>query len=698
MQTIVFNISQATATAIIHSIWQGLLIYAALHLVNLFMVNKAAAIKYKLSVLAMLGVAAWFAITFVQELYQCNWQSGAALLKGPPTQPVWNILFLQAVISRAYQSYSISYQPYLPYISAFYSTGLLLQVGRLIIRRQQLNRLKKSVLEDSVLTQQVKELARQLGVRKPPKAGLSKFTTTPCIAGYLQPIVFMPIAAYTYLSVDEVKALLLHELAHIKRNDYVVNLIQQAILTILFFNPMVWLINRSINNEREKSCDDIVVQHTGQPLLYAQTLVKVQELQAELTPFALAATGKKYYLLNRIERIMEKQKTAINPRHILMTLVLMAGSMASIAWLEPKVQNGQITVKKVNLPTLLTGLLQDTIPPPPPPPVHHKTTPLLPPPPPPPMAPPKLKKGSKPPKPPKVDDGGYSYHMNDATLDKLTAEVEKHANAISKYYDSPEFKDLQEKLSKSALNINQYYNSPEMQKMLKDQQAHAAEIEKIANNPKVQKLQQQLTQAANKVSQHYNSSEFKSLQQQADKESALLDRSSGNKNSAEYKKHKANLEKITASMQRYQTSPEVAANQARLEELSKQLATHYQNAVFNQQKDAINAISDSIKKVGTSVEIDQQTLATLQKQLSSIQSNPALLKEMAQLQQATLRMSAYQNSPAFKKRMAGLQKEAMTKSQQAIKEMQERPEQPERPEPAEKPEHKEAPEKAEPRR
>ena len=86
---------------------------------------------------------------------------------------------------------------------------------------------------------------------------------------------------------------------------------------MLFFNPFAQLINRIINQERENGCDDLVVEKTGKPLIYAQALLKLEETQGIQFQLALAATGKKYHLLNRIERIMKTKKPIGNVRHLL---------------------------------------------------------------------------------------------------------------------------------------------------------------------------------------------------------------------------------------------------------------------------------------------------------------------------------------------------------------------------------------------
>ena len=96
---------------------------------------------------------------------------------------------------------------------------------------------------------------------------------------------------------------------------------------LLFFNPFAQLINRVINQERENSCDDIVIEASKKPLVYAHALLKLEQTRKQEWQLALAATGKKYHLLNRIERIMKTNKPIGNARHILSHLPCSQGAL-----------------------------------------------------------------------------------------------------------------------------------------------------------------------------------------------------------------------------------------------------------------------------------------------------------------------------------------------------------------------------------
>src|SRR5207248_10932295 len=99
-------------------------------------------------------------------------------------------------------------------------------------------------------------LGRHLGVTRPVPLYLSVAVDVPAVIGYLRPYILLPISAVTGLDESQIAAVLAHELAHVRRHDYLVNMLQSAVETVLFFHPAVWWISRRIREERELCCDD----------------------------------------------------------------------------------------------------------------------------------------------------------------------------------------------------------------------------------------------------------------------------------------------------------------------------------------------------------------------------------------------------------------------------------------------------------
>ena len=139
------------------------------------------------------------------------------------------------------------------------------------------------------------------------------------------------------------EAIILHEISHIKRNDYLVNLFVSLIETILFFNPFVVLLGKIIKKERENCCDDFVLQYQYDRHSYASALLVLEQSREQQFRLALTATSGRKQLLFRIKRIMEVKNSndGLNYGQKLLALLLSTGIICSIAWLTPEKKTNQ---------------------------------------------------------------------------------------------------------------------------------------------------------------------------------------------------------------------------------------------------------------------------------------------------------------------------------------------------------------------
>ncbi|MBS1531009.1 MAG: M56 family metallopeptidase, partial [Bacteroidetes bacterium] len=359
METILYNISQVVGVAIIHSMWQGLFIYLFLRLFLLSFHTMSAKYKHNFAMLAMLGVTVWFIYTLVGEVQVYQWvqikTSGhydilPAIMGMPLHIPH------QAAYSNRY-FYTI--ESFLPYVTLIYLCGVVFNTTKLVLTRRKLREIKQTVSIDIPMLRRMVEFAEMLNIEERISFGLSNLVDVPCVFGYIKPFILLPASIGASLSTEEIEAIILHELAHIKRNDYVMNLLQQAMQILLFFNPFAQLIGRIANRERENACDDIVIESTQKPIVYAHALLKLEESRTQQWQLALAATGKKYHLLNRIERIMKTKKPIGNVRHILLAIVVLTASITGLAWLNPTIAHGKLSFNKIK-PAIISELLADT--------------------------------------------------------------------------------------------------------------------------------------------------------------------------------------------------------------------------------------------------------------------------------------------------------------------------------------------------
>jgi beta-lactamase regulating signal transducer with metallopeptidase domain len=169
------------------------------------------------------------------------------------------------------------------------------------LRRQRAEPIAGDLLETCLALQ------RRLGVSRAVRYVCSKAAESPAVFGWLRPVVVLPLSALAGLSPWQVEAIIAHELAHIKRGDFLVNAFQIATETLLFYHPAVWWVNRVIRNEREHCCDDVAVEACGNAHDYARALAQLEESRSA-SVWAMAANGG--VLTSRIGRLLGLNRAA----------------------------------------------------------------------------------------------------------------------------------------------------------------------------------------------------------------------------------------------------------------------------------------------------------------------------------------------------------------------------------------------------
>ncbi len=204
--------------------------------------------------------------------------------------------------TRLLEGWTDRLRPYLTWLVAFWGVGVGLLSLRLTYGWRTIRRLRASAgeLVDPIWTQRFTRLRERLGVSAPVRLLSSTSATVPLVVGSLKPAILVPASLLTGLSAAQVEALLVHELVHIRRHDYLVNLLQNLLETLFFYHPAVWWVSGQIRKEREHCCDDVASAACG-ALDYAQALASLAELRQTSPSFGLAANGTP--LVDRIRRL-----------------------------------------------------------------------------------------------------------------------------------------------------------------------------------------------------------------------------------------------------------------------------------------------------------------------------------------------------------------------------------------------------------
>ena len=143
--------------------------------------------------------------------------------------------------------------------------------------------------------------ANHFGIKRKVTLWLSNVITTPVTFGFIKPVIILPVALVNQITLHQAETLILHELTHIKANDYLLNWFLIIAENVFFFNPFVFSLCKKIRLEREKHCDINVVAFQYSPLVYAETLLQAQLVKQYVSQYQLAATGRQQQLLQRIQ-------------------------------------------------------------------------------------------------------------------------------------------------------------------------------------------------------------------------------------------------------------------------------------------------------------------------------------------------------------------------------------------------------------
>ncbi len=319
--------------AITSSIWQMGLLFLVYQLLVFLLNIKQAWIKNFISSSFALTGFVWFVVTlfsFWNKTSSSTLVIESGLNNAYLLQSFTNTNSLQLLLSWA--EYKLNY--ILPYLSIAYLFVLLWFCTKLIYQLRATSHLRaKGVLpvkED--LQSYFLFLTQSLGITKKVELFFTNRIDIPATFGCLKPIVLLPAAAVTHLTTEQLEAVLLHELAHIKRNDYFWNLLLSVSETILFFNPFAQLLISTARREREISCDDVVMSYQQNAAVYAEALLNVEMARQQTPKLAMALGDNKHHLKLRVKRILNlpTEKNKISTR--LLALLFFTFIFALMGW------------------------------------------------------------------------------------------------------------------------------------------------------------------------------------------------------------------------------------------------------------------------------------------------------------------------------------------------------------------------------
>ena len=328
------DIASDLAISLLHSLWQGIVIAAGLFLLLRNTPGSRSELRYRLSVTALciivLGCLATFSILQYEPQAPDPAPTASAL-----TKPIEPETIEQTPVGQAQPDNPAAAQSSEPAITItipaqdsdaagigtagwgmlLWTAGVCVMLGRMFWALAGAARLKRDAvdIEDPAMVELFRQLCQRMGIGRSIRFAASQTLAHPGVIGFWRPVLLVPVSILSEISVEDLQAILAHELAHIRRLDYLVNFCQMVIEAVLFFNPAVWWVSRRIRIEREACCDIAGVATTGHRIQYAKVLFDQFTKTAAGQPAMTAAiTG---FSNDNCDASEERIRRIIHPQH-----------------------------------------------------------------------------------------------------------------------------------------------------------------------------------------------------------------------------------------------------------------------------------------------------------------------------------------------------------------------------------------------
>jgi bla regulator protein BlaR1 len=576
MEAMVNNLIKALGWSIFHSLWQGAILYVVLFAVLMVLPKLSAKLKHNLAFGSLILMFASFCFTFyaVFEFPLTGTEKIASnvFISGKNLQQL-NLLSAGSFLKT---------EAWFPLITSFYTLGIGIQLLVLLSGYQKLKTLKKSntITIPAEWNVVFSAILLRLKINKPVKFFLSAKVNVPLVIGYFKPVVLFPIALASQLEISQVEAILIHELSHIRRNDYALNLMKTAIETLLFFNPFVWLAGKFIRIEREHACDDLVITHTGTPLTYAHALLKLELLKDKQAPaLSLAATGTNQHLYQRIKRITNMKTTYINAKQQLVILALTLSTVLSLAWMNPqksevkKVKNlsalthPTFEVKNISNQKIIMKADTDT--------TKKRRT---------------VKSTIT-----ITDEKGNTktYNSVKELPDSLRAIVIRNqflGDSISKFYNSKEWKENMAKIQENALTFSKKFESKEWKDNMAKIQENAMKMSKKFDSKEWKENMAKMEDHALTMSKKLDSKEWKENMAKMQEHAMTMSKKFDSK---EFKEHMLKVQENALTMAKKFDSKEFKEHILKVQENALTIAKKFDSPEWKQKIEDLKKLQDS---------------------------------------------------------------------------------------------------------
>jgi beta-lactamase regulating signal transducer with metallopeptidase domain len=317
------SLAEALNIALLHFVWQGIALGVVWGLLRMVLRNRSANSRYVAGCMVLAALALAPVITF-----GFAWQSPVVAVKtfveNSGNLPTFGQSTVTEPLPEALWGNLESW------ILPLWAAGVSVFALRLAWAGGHASSLRrKGVKADSSMESMIAGLAERLGVRQKLRVLMSPVAEVPAVVGWLRPVILLPAAVVVGLTPEQLESLLAHELAHIRRHDYFVNIVQMLVETFLFYHPVVWWVSSSIRYERELCCDDLAVRSCGDAVSYARALAQLERLRSVAPSLVMGSANGP--LFHRIQRLLGRGKYEQIPSRLACAAGLLAGFLC-LGW------------------------------------------------------------------------------------------------------------------------------------------------------------------------------------------------------------------------------------------------------------------------------------------------------------------------------------------------------------------------------
>jgi bla regulator protein blaR1 len=302
------NIINALAWTILHSLWQGAFLYLLLITLFTTKIIERPSVKYLWMVLSACLFICVSVITFI------IYYNGNSTMETAIEQRVMQFIFVLSPESTPISMWSRLnswVNQNTSEIVTVWTIGvtlfLLKTILGLIYLHYQEQRGRLIDMNDYNID--IKSYLKRMSIKKQVKFKSLDIAISPYTTGIFKPVIFFPMVVLSQLTQDEIEAILIHEIAHIQRHDYFVNLMMVLVESLFFYHPFIWWLNHHLQISREESCDDVVKAQGIDPVTYANALYKIEAILSSHNPTVTSLemtaldSKNKNQIINRIKRI-----------------------------------------------------------------------------------------------------------------------------------------------------------------------------------------------------------------------------------------------------------------------------------------------------------------------------------------------------------------------------------------------------------